>query len=103
MTITAEPTWTDLAGLVGRLVRVRPCSTPDVEAVPLTVADVSEQVVSGDVRSFWVSLVGTSEARLVAPGRYHASVDGCLFQLVLTWSRPQVPHQHYRGTLVEGV
>lgn len=101
MTITAEPTWTDLAGLVGRLVRVRPCSTPDAEPVPLTVADVSEQLMSEDLRTFWVSLVGTSESRLVAPGRYHASVDGHLFQLVLTWSRPSVPHQHYRATLVQ--
>ena len=98
--VTAEPSWTDLVGLVGRLVRVTPCATPDAEPVPLTVADVSDELVSPDWRAFWVSLVGTSTSRLVAPGHYRVSVDGHSFDMVLTWATPQVPHQHYRATLV---
>ncbi|GAA1475699.1 hypothetical protein GCM10009623_01450 [Nocardioides aestuarii] len=98
--ITTQPSWTDLAGLVGRLVRVTPCAAPLAEPVPLTVADISDELVSDDWRTFWVSLVGTSEARLVAPGHYRASIDGRAFDVVLTWGPPQVPHQHYRATLV---
>lgn len=101
MTITAEPSWTQLVGLVGRLVRVTPCASPRAEPVALTVADVSEELATGDWKAFWVSLVGTAGSRLVAPGRYHVDVDGLRFDVVLTWARPQVPHQHYRATLVQ--
>lgn len=101
MTISAEPSWSQLVGLVGRLVRVTPCASPEAEGVPLTVADVSDELVSRDCRAFWVSLVGTSKSRLVAPGRYRVSVDGHSFDLVLTWGYAQVPHQHYRATLVQ--
>jgi hypothetical protein len=96
----AEPSWTELVGLVGRLVRVTPCANPAAEPVPLTVADVSDELVSEDWRAFWVCLVGTSTSRLVAPGHYRVSVDGHSFGMVLTWATPQVPHQHYRATLV---
>lgn len=96
----AEPSWTELVGLVGRLVRVTPCASPEAEPVALTVADVSDELVSKDWRAFWVSLVGTSTSRLVAPGHYRVSVDGNSFDMVLTWAMPQVPHQHYRATLV---
>ncbi len=101
MTITAEPSWSQLVGLVGRLVRVTPCASPEAESVALTLADVSDELVSDDWRAFWVSLVGTSGSRLVAPGRYRVSVDGLFFDMVLTWANPQVPHQHYRATLVQ--
>ncbi len=100
MTTTAEPSWTQLVGLVGRLVRVTPCASPEAEPVPLTVADVSDELVSHDWKAFWVCLVGTSTSRLVAPGRYLVTVDGHRFDMVLTWADPQVPHQHYRATLV---
>lgn len=103
MTIADEPSWSQLVGLVGRLVRVTPCASPDAEGVPLTVADVSEELVSEDWKAFWVSLVGTSNTRLVAPGRYHVSVDDHRFDMVLTWGNPQAPHQHYRATLVHAV
>jgi len=100
MTIIAEPSWTELVSLVGRLVRVTPCASPDTEPVPLTVADVSDELVSPDWSTFWVLLVGTSRTRLVTPGLYHVCVDGHSFEMVLTWAAPQVPHQHYRATLV---
>lgn len=100
MTIAAEPSWSELVGLVGRLVRVTPCASPDAEPVPLTVADVSEELVCDELSAYWVSLVGTWASRLVAPGRYHVSVDEQCFDMVLTWAAPEVPHQHYRATLV---
>lgn len=100
MTITEEPSWSQLVGLVGRLVQVTPCASPGAPPVPMTVADVSDELVSDDWRAFWVSLVGTSKSRLVAPGRYRVEVDSSRFDMVLTWAMPQVPHQHYRATLV---
>lgn len=98
--VAAELSWSDLVGLVGRLVRVTPCASPEAEPVALTVADVSDELVSDDWRTFWVCLVGTSTSRLAAPGHYRARVDGRCLDMVLTWATPQAPHQHYRATLV---
>jgi hypothetical protein len=103
MTLTAEPSWSQLVSLVGRLVRVTPCASDGLDAVPLTVADVSEAVTSDAWSAFTVSLVGTAQTRLITPGRYHVDVDHHRFDMILTWANPQRPHQHYRATLVQPV
>ena len=95
------PTWGDLVGLVGRLVRVTPCAGTISGPVPLTVADVSDQLTANGWVAFTVSLVGTAGDRLSYPGSYIIDVDQRRFPLTLSWTKRQQPHQHYQATLVQ--
>jgi len=95
-----EPTWDTLVRLVGRRVIASGASeTP----VPLTVADVTDAVTCDGWTTFTVSLVGTSDGRLVAPGRYDVTVDESRFGMTLTWIKRGRPHQHYQATFIQAV
>ena len=69
-TATSEPSWDVLVRLVGRRVTATHVASEGTEPVPLTVADVTDAVTCGGWTTFTATLVGTSDGRLVAPGRY---------------------------------
>jgi hypothetical protein len=100
-TTATEPSWDVLVSLVGRRV-VAASGTAD-GPVPLTVADVTDAVTCDGWSTFTVMLVGTSDGRLVAPGRYDVTVDDHRFGMTLTWVRRGRPHQHYKATFIQPV
>ena len=99
-TSATEPSWDLLVGLVGR--RVVASGAAD-QNVPLTLADVTDAVTCDGWTTFTVMLVGTSDGRLVAPGRYDVTVDDHRFGMTLTWVRRGRPHQHYKATFIQPV
>ncbi|HEX6149406.1 DUF6916 family protein [Nocardioides sp.] len=98
---TTEPTWDVLVRLVGR--RVVVASADGRGEVPLTVADVTDAVTCDGWTTFTATLVGTSDGRLVAPGRYDVTVDDSRFGMTLTWIRRGRTHQHYQATFIQPV
>ena len=101
-TATTEPSWDVLARLVGRRVLATHVSSDD-GPVPLTVADVTDSLTCGGWTTFTATLVGTSDGRLVAPGRYDVTVDDTRFGMTLTWIARGRPHQLYQATFVQSV
>jgi hypothetical protein len=98
-----EPTWDVLVRLVGRRVLATPVGSEGPGPVPLTMADVTDAVTCGGWTTFTATLVGTSDGRLVAPGRYDVTVDDTRFGLTLTWIARGRPHQLYQATFVQSV
>ncbi|MGH3348606.1 MAG: hypothetical protein ACRDO4_16630 [Nocardioides sp.] len=101
-TTTTEPTWDMLARLVGRRVVATGTGETGV-VVPLTVADLTDAVTHEGWTTFTVTMVGTSDGRLVAPGRYDVTVDDYRFGVTLTWVRRGRPHQIYQATFIQPV
>lgn len=102
-TATTEPTWDVLVRLVGRRVLATHVASDATGPVPLTVADVTEALTCGDWTTFTATLVGTSDGRLVAPGRYDVTVDDTRFGMTLTWIARGRPHQLYQATFIQSV
>lgn len=100
-TEATEPSWDVLVGLVGR--RVVAASGAADGPVPLTVADVTDAVTWDGWTTFTAILVGTSDGRLAAPGRYDVAVDDLRFGMTLTWLARGRPHQLYRATFIQPV
>lgn len=100
-TATSEPSWDVLVRLVGRRVTATHVASEGTEPVPLTVADVTDAVTCGGWTTFTATLVGTSDGRLVAPGRYDVSVDDTCFRMTLTWIARGRPHQLYQATFIQ--
>jgi hypothetical protein len=102
-TATTEPSWDVLVRLVGRRVLATHVASDGTGPVPLTVADVTDALTCGGWTTFTATLVGTSDGRLTAPGRYDVTVDDTRFGLTLTWIARGRPHQIYQATFVQSV